>query len=274
MIRSMMLGAAGLAGVALLCGGGATASATDVSSADVPFETLGIVSATSGINLLEGSVITVRGDHEIDATRVVLAQGYDPSFSREVIGTIGEIPSDRVVLIGVIDSSCTPAKAAGLHRDDDGELSMIAPGHVPEPIECFVAVLTVAVLSVDAEDAPPGAGDGATLVEFDRTGFDAPDGPTAIEITDDDVLLLDILPPGAVLPDLPPRAHETRRFGFMRSGCANTTAEMIVTPQMLDVRLGHDEHGLDVDCGEAEFFLVVFDVPDDLVREVAQLAGA
>ena len=271
----MMFGAAVLAGLGMLSGGwAATASATDAASADVPFETLGIVSSTSGINLLEGSIIAVRADHEVDGARDVLARGYDESFTREVIGTIGEIPSDRVVLVGVIDSSCTPAKEAGLQRDKDGELSMTAPGHVPEPIECFVAVITVAVLSVDADDAPVGAGDGAELIEFDLTGFGAPAEPTAVEITDDDALLLDILPAGAEIPDLPPRDAADRRFGFVRSGCANTTAELIVTPQLLDARLGYDEHGMVVNCARAEFFLVVFDVPDDLVREIAQLAGA
>jgi hypothetical protein len=29
-----------------------------------------------------------------------------------------------------------------------------------------------------------------------------------------------------------------------------------------------------VNCAQAEFFVVVFDVPDDLVREIAQLDGA
>ena len=154
----MTFGAAAvLAGCASACGGWApTASATDVPPEDVLFDTLGIVDSTSGINLLEGSVIAVRGDHEVDAARDVLATGYDESFTHDVIGAIGEIPSDRVVLIGVIDSSCTPAKEAGLRRDKDGELTMFAPGHVPEPIECFVAVITVAVLSVDADEVPVG----------------------------------------------------------------------------------------------------------------------
>ena len=64
----------------------------------------------------------------------------------EVVAAIGDVPPGTVVLIGVIDQSCTPAKAAGLVRGDDGELVMFAPGHVPEPIECFVANVTVGVL--------------------------------------------------------------------------------------------------------------------------------
>jgi hypothetical protein len=276
MIRSMMIGAAAALAASVLASGGVAQAAhpIDLPPTDVPFETLGVVSASSGINLLEGSLVTVRDEYDVDATRDLLSTGYDDSFARQVTATIGEIPSDRVVLVGVIDSSCTPAKDAGLRRDKDGELVMFAPNHVPEPIECFVAVITVAVLSVDADDAPVGAGDGATLVEFDLTGFGAPAEPTAAELTDDDSLLVDILPDGARLPDLPRRDPEDRRFGFVRAGCANTTAEMIVTPQLLDARLGYDEHGLVVNCARAEFFLVVFDVPADLVRVTAQLAGA
>ena len=264
----MMFGTVAVLAGAL--GWGSEVCAAAVSD-EVPFETLGIVAETSGINLVEGSLLAIRGDREVSAAREFLADGYDDSFAREVIDTIGEIPSDRVVLIGVIDSSCTPAKKAGLERDANGELHMSAVGHVPEQVECFVAVITVAVLAVDADDAPVGAGDGAALVSLGRT---SPTAQTAIEITDDDRLLLDILPDGATLPDLPPRRPEDRRFGFVRTGCANTTAEMIVSPQRLDIRLGYDEHGLVVECAEAEFFVAVFDVPAGLIRETAILADA
>ena len=88
----------------------------------------------------------------------------------EVVAAIGDVPPGTVVLIGVIDQSCTPAKASGLVRGDDGELMMFAPGHVPEPIECFVANVTVGVLAVAAADAPPSSADGATLVDFRFVG--------------------------------------------------------------------------------------------------------
>ena len=39
----------------------------------------------------------------------------------------------------------------------------------------------------------------------------------------------------------------------------------------LDARLGYDEHGIVIDCAEAEFFVAVFDVPADLIRETAVL---
>lgn len=259
--------------IAVLAGSLAWGSAVRAAGVpeEVPFETLGIVTETSGINLVEGSLLTIRSEEEIPAARDLLATGYDDAFAREVIGTIGEIPSDRVVMIGVIDSSCTPAKKAGLERDRDGELHMTAVGHVPVQVECFVAVVTVAIVSVDAADAPVGAGDGADLVALERTNQSV---AGAIEITADDQLLLDILADGATLPELPPRRPEDRRFGFVRAGCANTAAEVIVTTQLIDARLGHDQHGLVVGCDQAEYYVVVFDVPSDLVRTTAVLVGA
>lgn len=248
-----------------------SADATDV---DVPFETLGIVSNTTGLNLDQPAVLRVRDESDIEPTRELLATGYGPEFTDRVMAQVGEIPSDRVVLIGVIDSSCTPARAAGLVRAKDGHLIMYAPGHVPEPIECFVAVVTVAVLSVDADEAPPGSTDHAELIAFEYAGYSQPAGPTAVELTSDDSVLSEIVPMDVELPLLPPLDPDERRFAFVRSGCQNTTAELIVTPQFVDTRLGYDEHGLVIDCSEAEFFLAVFDVPINMVREHALLVGA
>ena len=110
------------------------------------------------------------------------------------------------MLIGVIDVSCTPAKTAGLVRGDDGELVMFAPGHVPEPIECFVANVTVAVLAVDAADAPPGSADGAELVDFAVRRGRQSGRRDAVELTDDPAALATILPADAEMPALPPVA--------------------------------------------------------------------
>lgn len=271
MIAATSLASTVLAG-ALWCAPAIAAAGAPV--AGVPFETLGVVSAPSGVNLLEGSLLAVRNEHDIEGTRELLALGHDDSFADEIVGVIDAIPADRVVLIGVIDSSCTPAKDAGLRLDEEGELEMFAPGHHPEPVECVVAVVTVGIVAVAADDAPVGAGDGATLVGFSYVGSAAPSEPNSVEITGDDSLLSTILPDDAELPDLPPRDPGDRRFGFVRSGCANTTAELMVTPQLIDVRLGYDEHGLVVNCAMAEYFVAVFDVPADLVREIAQLQGA
>ena len=60
---------------------------------------------------------------------------------------------------------------------------MFAPGHVPEPIECFAANTTVAVLEVDSADAPPGSADGAELVHFGFAGLDNPGSVMAADLT-------------------------------------------------------------------------------------------
>jgi len=250
------------------------ASPSHAADTDVPFDTLGIVTDTTGINLYPPEILRVRDDSDIEPTREILATGYGPSFADQVVAEIGEIPSDRVVLIGAIDSSCTPASTAGLVRGKDGDLVMYAPGHVPEPIECFVAVLTVAVLLVDADDAPPGSTDHAELVAFGFAGYGQPLEHTAVELTSDESVLAEILPMDVDLPLLPPLDPDERRFAFVRPGCQNTTAELIVTPQFVDTRLDYDEPGMVINCAEAEFFLAVFDVPADMVRDRSLLVGA
>lgn len=240
---------------------------------DVPFETLGIMTNTTGINIYPPTVLRVRDDSDVESTRELLATGYDSAFADRVVAQIGEIPSDRVVLIGVIDVSCTPAGAAGLMRTKDGHLEMYAPGHVPEPIDCFVAVVTVAVLSVNAHDAPPGSTDHADLVSFGFVGHGSR-GPTAVEITSDDTSLATILPPDAEFPALPELDDGDRRLAFVLPGCQNTTAELIVTPQLVDARLDYDEHGVVINCAQAEYFVAVFDVPADMVRDDTPLVGS
>ena len=104
-------------------------------------------------------------------------------------------------------------------RLDDGHLAMFAPGHVPEPIECFVANTTVAVLAVDAADAPPGSADGAELVHFGFAGLDNPGNVMAVELTDDADALTTILPDDAEVPVLPPTGADVRRLAFVGVGC-------------------------------------------------------
>ena len=105
----------------------------------VEFETLGIVSDTTGINLGE-HILRLGNDDDIEAAGSAPGGRRGLAVRRRRSSTrIGEIPAGTVVLIGIIDISCTPADEAGLVRGDDGELAMFAPGHVPEPIECFAA---------------------------------------------------------------------------------------------------------------------------------------
>ena len=140
----------------------------------VHFETLAIVSGTTGINLYETQILRLASSEDVVRAGELLADGSDARMADAVVDSIDEFPDGKVVLVGIIDISCTPAETAGLVLLDDGHLAMYAPGHVPEPIECFVANMTVAVLAVDAGNAPPGSADGAELVHFGFAGLDNP----------------------------------------------------------------------------------------------------
>jgi hypothetical protein len=240
----------------------------------VPFETLAIVSGTSGINLGDDQILRLSNSHDIERAGRLLAGGFDSTLADDVVAAIDDIPADTVVLVGVIDTSCTPAEAAGLVRLEDGHLAMFAPGHVPEPIECFVANVTVAVLAVDAADAPPGSTDSAELVHFEPTGYEPPGDVTAVELTEAPDALATILPGDAEVPVLPELATGMRRLAFMGQGCALAHAELWVTLTLVTPHVEQEDPAVEVVCDAALSYLAVFDIPADLVPPNAELDGS
>ena len=236
---------------------------------DVEFETLGIVSGVEGIDLWPPALLRVRNQADIEWAADLLAAGGVNPFVDRVVGAIGDIPDGRVVLIGVIDVSCTAATTAGLTRGQDGHLVMDAPGHVPEPILCVVPFVTVAVLSVAADDAPPGSTDFAELVAFEFVGYDRPQGPDAVELKGSDAdasALAAIMPADAGdPPTLPALAAGDRRFAFVLSACGSTTAELIITGSAVTARPDHDDPDAAADCARASYSVAVFDVPAAVV---------
>ena len=252
----------------------ATAAGDPPKGEPVPFETLAIVSGTSGINLYDTQILRLASGEDLARADELLAEGRDPTMADEVVDSIAEIPDGKVVLVGIIDVSCTPAKAAGLVRLEDGHLAMFAPGHVPEPIECVVANTTVAVLAVDATDAPLGSADGAELVHSGLAGFDNPGNVSAVELTDDADALTAILPADAEVPVLPPLPAATRRLAFVGVGCAFGGAELWVTPTEILPRFEHEDPDVHVLCDTAEYYLAIFDLPTDGAPPDAELAGS
>jgi hypothetical protein len=243
-------------GVGLIANTTTAAAKDDSPKGDpVPFDTLAIESSSAQLNLWFGQVLRVRPHDDLGELTDLLAGDFDPGFAERLVAAIGdEVEPGHVVLIGEIDSSCTPAKQAGLVRQPDGQLAMFAPGHVPEPIECVVAVRTIAVLSVDAVDAPPGSTDHADLVTFENLGVAADVDLAADEITDGD--------------------HAGyRRFSFVLAGCAHETAELIVTASTVDARLEHDDSDEIVLCDAAEYYRVVFDIAAEFVPPAARLVA-
>jgi hypothetical protein len=265
-----------LAAAHLAAGSHAVEAASPPEGETVPFETLAVIAATTGINLAEGHILRVASPADIERVSALLSAGYyDETMAGEVVSAIGDVPPGTVVLIGVIDQSCTPAKAAGLVRGPDGELKMFAPGHVPEPIECFVANVTVGVLSVAAADAPPGSADGATLVDFRFVGnMPTAGSATAVDLTADPDGLATILPPDAEMPALPGVASGDRRLAFVEPGCQLASAELWTTRVAMTVHFEQaDPHG-EILCEIAEYYLAVFDIPADLLPPDVEIDGS
>jgi hypothetical protein len=239
----------------------------------VDFETLAIVSGTTGINVAPAAILRLASDADVEAAGDLLAHGRDATMADAVVASIDTVAPGTVVLVGVIDVSCTPADEAGLVRGADGELVMYAPRHVPEPIECFVANVTVGVLSVAAADAPPGSADGAELVHFGFAGYEGEPGG-AVDVTADPSALAEILPADAETPTWPPPAHGTRRLAFVGAGCRFASAELWITSAAVAAHFDHADPQGEIACDQAEYYLAVFDVADDDLPPNAELAGS
>ncbi len=151
---------------------------------------------------------------------------------------------------------------------------MYAPGHVPEPIECFVAVQTVAVLVVDAGDAPIGSADFAELVVLEFAGYQPRLGRNAVELTGDEDGLAEIMPSDAAAVDLPPLDPGNRRFAFVRSSCGYDGVELVVTRRFVDAQLQRTNPEITIACAQAVWSLVVFDVPSEYVPDDAVPVGS
>jgi hypothetical protein len=266
----------GVATAHLSAGARTVEAASPPAGEPVPFETLAVVADTTGINLAQGHILRVASPDDIEPVGALLSAGhYGGTMAGEVVAAIGDVPPGTVVLIGVIDQSCTPAKSAGLVRGDDGELVMFAPGHVPEPIECFVANVTVGVVSVAAAEAPPGSADGAATVDFRFVGNTPPPGSsTAVDLTADPDGLPRILPPDAELPDLPDVASGDRRLAFVEPGCQLASAELWTTRLAVTAHFEQEDPHGEILCEIAEYYLAVFDIPADVLPPDVELDGS
>jgi hypothetical protein len=262
-----------LAAAALLVTGAPPCSPSD----DVPFDTVLVVSGSGGINLVAGAAVAVRTPEDrADLGRLLEHGVASPEMPEAVLEAVDAVPADRVALVGVIDTSCDPQTTPGLRRDAAGNVTMYTVDPVDSHAECFVAVDTVAVLAVDPSDVPIGAADASELVAFepvdpvgsveiDETGSTGPVASTAVELTAGDDALTRLLGPRDAPPVLPPVARGTRRLAFVRPGCQDTTAEMIVTRRFVEPRLYHEPLSERIECFRAEWFLSVFDVAADVL---------
>lgn len=242
----------------------AAATGPEPVAATIDSETVAIVSDVTGINLVDGVAVPVRTVDDLADLESVLSYG-DPNrvFASNVVAAVEQVPPDRLALVGLVHTGCTPPEKAGVRVEPDGEIRLFAPDPLHDEIECFVAVDAVAVVSVDPDDVPLGSTDSADLVRFEEIGTGG--DHRAVELTTERGELADILPRDVPVPLLPPLEPGKRRFAFIRPGCAETTAELLVTRRFVDIRLYDEPVDRIIDCAQAVWFLVVFDAPMLLV---------
>lgn len=191
-----------------------------------------------------------------------------------------EDDDERVFVGGVISSGCFAPDGVELRRDRR-DLRLVPTGLDDQDpdVTCVRAITTVAVVSVarsEVPDAvtidggPASASVGPGEVQaIERLGGDVE--PAVVEIDDDDALerLVSGLEgaPSVEALDLPPVAEESRRFGFVVKGCQAAGAEVVVADGEVSAVLRQADHeqGDEVLCEALEPYLVVADLPADLV---------
>ena len=237
-----------------------------------PFETIAVMSDSTGINLVPHVPIAVRNADDLADLEGIMGDGFSGDLPDRVMAAVEQVPTGMMPLVGIIDTSCGPPSTPGLSIDADGNVAMYALDPVPNQPECFVAVDTVAVLAVDPADVPIGAAGPAELLAFERLSGSVTGAPPAVELGPDATATLSaMVGADGDVPDLPPLVKGTRRFAFVTAGCQDATAELLVTRRFLQPRLYTDPVDLGIACAQAEFFLTVFDVPDSFVWPNAAL---
>lgn len=229
----------------------AAASGAAAPARDIPFELVGLVAQPAPINLQPGHPVRVAGESDRSGLGELLALGTDGSFADDVVALVdqrfpGPLPAGTTLLVGVVHSGCFPAASVLLRGDPAGTVTMTGePDEEEGTVLCVVALRSVAVVAVAAAAVPPGSADGAELAGFGE----------------------------AAALELPAPRPGQRRFVFALDGCGATTAELVVTPALIDATPeaapGEPEH----DCEIAEHYLAAFDVPADAVGPTAVVAG-
>lgn len=283
-----------LAGLAVIAASGVAAAGplpdtssplsppSSLADGDVEFELVDLLTEPASINLVEGHPIRV-ADDDLWNLPALLAEGTDGEFAEQVMASIETRFPDgpdagSAMLVGLVHQGCFPADDVRVVAQPVGTVALLAePSDQEGSVTCAVALSTVAVVVVDATDAPPGSADQADLVAFEALGTGTPSNVTGIELLDDDTLdaLTALMPDGAEVPqvDLPPLAAGNRRLAFVRSGCGETTAELQVTRATIDTTLEYAPDDIIYDCAVAAYFLAVFDTPADEIPQSAQLAA-
>jgi len=198
----------------------------------------------------------------------------------ELVADRADGRGDEVFVGGVVSSGCFAPDGVELRRSGT-DLRLVPLGLEDDPdVDCAEAVVTVALVAVDAGEVPDGATVGGeplsapvgpgTVRALEL--LPGPVEPTSVVVDGDgdvDRLLAGVegAPPAATL-DLPKVEEGQRRLAFLTEGCQASTAEVVVGEDgdvAVALRQEGEEHGAVTACDAAEPYLVVIDVPEGRV---------
>lgn len=159
-----------------------------------------------------------------------------------------------------------PQLTAGEPRADVRRPLIVTTRRRPPSVR-YLGALVVAAVAVAGSACSLRGDDGVgSLVLFASVDRDAVSGaPTrAGELTPEvGMSALGLDRPGAVSgnPELPDLEADVRRFALVLTGCQNSSATLTVVDG--SARAAVDPPDEQVDCGQAEYYLAVFDVPSE-----------
>lgn len=216
--------------------------------------------------------VRIADDAGLDDFLASLEEESDSSLAADLRAQISRVPEGEVLVGGIVAQGCDIPGSAALEQSGD-RISLVATDlpATPRP-ECVAAVTTVAIVAVDFDDVPPTSTSPGDLEYFSRISAPADSMPVAVELTDDQMVLLATLAGLGVddVPDLAALQADDRRFAFVLSGCDNNAAELFVSFTRITAELTADEPTESLALCEApEIYLAVIDVSADLIPSMA-----
>ena len=204
----------------------------------------------------------ITDDETLDRYKKSLTISDD--YSHAFVDAIDHVPDGKVLVVGVVETSCAIPASAELVTD--GSSFLLIPTDFPdEPTpECFAANVTIAAVAVSPDIVGAGTVGPGRQIYFAATesGTDS----AAIELTADPGALADVV---ADVPELAPLTDGLRRFAFVLQGCQESAAAIEIDTERIGARLDVEDPTTITLCDAAVPFLVVFDVPEKLIPEGA-----
>ena len=122
-----------LLALTLVAGFATASSPPDDAAHAIAFETIAVMSDTTGINLVPHVPIAVRNADDLADLERIIGDGVAGDLPDRVIAAVEQVPTGMMPLVGIIDTGCSPPSTPGLSIDADGNVAMYALDPVPRP---------------------------------------------------------------------------------------------------------------------------------------------